>query len=279
MASTSKRISQGLLVAILALIFFSLIDFVIWGGEVLLNDILEYAKSRNTALSVLLSALLLIAYLMQYLIQDTQTDLASRQEKLMEAGYTPIVGVKSREWGKQRSDEADIETFEANKYYVQLVNNGNSAARDLRLWIGIEYDPNNNETYYSSTTVPLQRTDEGTWWPTDVGGALSESTDDGTEFVADPKLTKVKKGGLLSKDEEIEKIEIGQALKSMCESGVEEVSIALSIRYTTATGDDQEIKVGIYREKLATLADVGWTVYDTQESSSDEFEEIKESAL
>ncbi len=247
-------------------------------GSVFLNGVLEYADTHNTALSVLLSALLFTAYLMQYFIQNTQTDLASRQEQLMRAGYTPIVGVKDREWGKKRVDETDMATYEANKYYLQLVNNGNSAARDLRLWIGVAYDvPEDQEIYYASNAVPLQRTDEGTWWPTDVGGALSDTGDEATEFVARPRLVKMKMGGFLRNDSELGEEDIGDALESI-HGDVEEVSLAFSVKYTTTTGDDQEITIGVIREKLSKLEEVDWTLYDAQEASSDEYDEIKQNA-
>lgn len=279
MGKISKRTSQALLLAVLGLIVLSTGDFIFRDGSVFLNGVLDYADTHNTALSVLLSALLFTAYLMQYFIQNTQTELASRQERLMRAGYTPIVGVKDREWGKKRGEGADMETFEANKYYLQLANNGNSAARDLRLWIGIAYDvPDVQECYFASNAVPLQRTDEGTWWPTDVGGALSETGSETTEFVANPKMMKMEIGGFLRSDSEIGEIDIGDALQSI-HGDVEEVSLAFSVKYTTTTGDDQEITIGVIREKLSKLEEVGWTLYDAQEGSGEEFEEIKQKAL
>lgn len=116
MSTISRRVSQALLVVILGLIVLSAGDFILRDGSVFLNSILQYADTHSTALSVLLSALLFTVYLMQYFIQNTQTELVSRQEKLMRAGYTPIVGVKDRKWGKKKVDETDIDTFEANKY-------------------------------------------------------------------------------------------------------------------------------------------------------------------
>jgi hypothetical protein len=277
MVRVSKRISQFLLIGVLLLIAASAVDFVFRDGAVFLNGLLDYADTHNTALSVLVSALLFAVYLMHYFIQDTQTELVSRQERLMRAGYTPIVGVKSREWGKERDDGTDIETFEANKHYLKLVNNGNSAARDLRLWIGVQYD-SSDEVYYASNSVPLQRTDEGTWWPTDVGGALSETGDEATEFVSSPKLVKMQQKGRFRRDSELGEVDIGDALESI-HGGPEEISLAFSVRYTTTTGEDQEIEIGVIREKLSILENVGWTLYDAQEVSSDEFEDVKQNVL
>jgi hypothetical protein len=278
MAKISKRTSQALLIVILGLIALSAGDFIFRDGSVFLNGVLDYADTHNTALTVLLSALLFTVYLMQYFIQNTQTDLISRQERLMRAGYTPIVGVKDREWGKKRGEGTDMETFEANKYYLQLVNNGNSAARNLRLWIGIAYDaPGDQDNYYASNAVPLQRTDEGTWWPTDVGGALSEIGGEATEFVARPKVVKMEIGGFLRRDSELSEVDIGDALQSI-HGDVEKVSLAFSVKYTTTTGDDQEITIGVIREKLSKLEGVDWTLYDAQEGSGSEFEEIKQRA-
>ncbi|WP_257627811.1 hypothetical protein [Haloplanus salinarum] len=210
---------------------------------------------------------------MQYLVQDIQADIASQQSELMSAGYTPIVGVVSRKWGKQRDDDMDIETPEANKYYLELANNGNSAARDLELWIGVYYRFNRSKTYFSSNSVPLKRTQEGTWWPTDVGGALSES-EGTTEFVAEPKLRKIEKSSLLKRSKEIDETEIGEALKTIYNDGVNEVSVVFSVTYKTATGENQEIEVGAYQEKLSRLENHDWKLYYAQESTI-KFDEIK----
>lgn len=278
MNSLRRTISQTLMVVLLVFIFVMLSDMAFLDGRILTNSLLESLKSNNTAISVLLSALLLLAYLMQFLVQDTQTDLMKSQQKIMNAGYTPIIGIKSKEWGKQRSEDTDIDPYEANKYYLELANDGNSTARDLRLWIGVNYDYDDHDEYYTSTTVPLQRTDEGTWWPTDVGGALSEATDTSTEFVADPALDKMRKTLCGRSDKSIENENIDTVLESLYDCGVEEVALVFSIRYSTSTGEDQEIDIGVRREKLRTLESVGWTLYDTQEGSSDEIETVKQSA-
>lgn len=278
MTTLSRTVSQTLLIVLLAFASVVLIDITLLDGGLLADNLLESAKSNNTAISVILSGLLLLAYLMQFLVQDTQTDLMKRQENIMSAGYTPIIGIKSKEWGKQRSEDTDIDPYEANKYYLKLVNDGNSTARDLRLWIGVAYDHECHDTYYTSTTVPLQRTDEGTWWPTNVGGALSESTETSTEFVAEPALDKMRKTLWGRSEEWIKNEDISSVLESLYDCGVEEVSLVFSIRYSTATGEDQEIDIGVRREKLRTLEDVGWTLYDTQEGSSSEIETVKQSA-
>lgn len=140
------------------------------------------------------------------------------------------------------------------------------------------YDiPDNQDIYYASNTVPLQRTDEGTWWPTDVGGALSETGNEATEFVAKPKLTKVELGGFLENVSELNEVDISDGLESIHED-VEEVSLVFSVRYTTTTGDDQEIAIGVVREKLSKLEEVDWTLYDAQEASSEEYSKIKQKA-
>lgn len=279
MTTKTKKISQGLLVGMLTLLFSTLVDYTFFGGDVFLNEILGFADTHSTALSVILTGLLLMAYLMQYLVQDTQAELAKRQEKLMQAGYTPIVGVKSRTWGKERwDDETDLDPFKANKYFLELVNTGNSTARDLRLWIGVDYETDCESSYYASNSVPLKRTEEGEWWPTDVGGALSE-TDGSTEFLAEPKLKEMEPTCFLKDDKQVSETAIDDALEEISERGVEEISIALSVQFTTATADTREINIGVYREQLSKLEEVDWTLYDAQKSSSEEFDEIKQTAI
>jgi hypothetical protein len=60
----------------------------------------------------------------------------------MQAGYTPILGGSSREWGSQRSEDDfdNIDQKEANRLYIKLSNSGNSTARNLRIWTGVDYD-------------------------------------------------------------------------------------------------------------------------------------------
>jgi hypothetical protein len=125
----------------------------------------------------------------------------------------------------------------------------------------------------ASNTIPLQRTDEGTWWPAEEGSALSETADEGTEFVVEPELRKVKKR-CLRKDRELDKLPIGKALEFIADD-TEEVSLAFSLKYQTATGEEQEMKIDVFREKISRLEDVGWTLYDAQEADIGEFEEVK----
>lgn len=273
MANIRKRASWLLLGTIVIFFLVSLIDLQFYSGELLINGILSYTKENEVPLSIIISALLLVAYLMQYFIQETQAELASRQEKLMEAGFTPIIGITKREWGKNRRDDTDMDTREANKIYLDMVNYGNSTAKNLRLWVGIDYDDGPSDRYFASTPVNLQRTEEGTWWPTDVGGALSNEAESSTEFSASPKLQEVKKSGFLKRREEAEDILIEEALEDLKSEGIEEVTLLLELRYETTTGEEQSVNLALYQAKLAQLEDSDWQLYSAQELGMEKLED------
>ncbi|WP_152423123.1 hypothetical protein [Natrinema versiforme] len=272
MGISSRTISQILLFVVIASISVFIVDHVVLSGEILSNNELDFADKNDSVLSVLISGFLLIAYLMQYLVQDSQHELMSRQESIMNAGYTPILGVTSSEWGNERNDNIDLEPHEANKYYMNIMNSGNSTARDLRLKTEIGSCAEPADITFYSHSVPLQRTSEGTWWPTDVGGALSESHNEPTEFYASPKVRKIEKTGLLKRDKEIREVHIHTALQAIEKSdnnsatGTNEVKITIYVKYKTATGSKQEIKICELKEMVSNLGVNDYHLYKYQSS-------------
>ncbi|MEZ3162311.1 hypothetical protein ABNG03_10125 [Halorubrum sp. RMP-47] len=274
MADVNRRLSLTLLLGVFGTIVASILDVTLFGSTLFVDSTLDFFSNKKDSLSVIVSTLLLTTYLMQYLIQSRQADLSERQEKLMRSGFTPILGVTEREWGSERDDENNIQHQKANKVYVNLVNNGNSAARNLRLWTGVKYDLDCcSNTYYSSHTVPLTRTEEGTWWPTDQGGAISESDNGSVEFKASPKLKEMNSNTLRS-DDVVGTNHIGDVLKDIG-SDNEQVSIILAIKYQTATGDEQEITIGGYREKINQFRSKDWKLEGAHELGPEDYEELK----
>lgn len=278
MVDINKGISQVLLLGVFGTIVASIIDITLIGGGLFVNSTLDLFSNNKNSLSIIVSIMLLTAYLMQYLIQNRQADLSEQQENLMRSGFTPILGVTEREWGSEKTEDNDIQHQDANKVFADLVNNGNSAARDLRLWTGVKYDTNPSaDIYYTSHSTPFQRTEEGTWWPTDRGGALSDSDDESVEFVASPKLKKMSSNYL--KSDKLSAIDdIGDVIEEIGNYN-DEITIVFSIKYQTATGDEQEITVGAYREKIRQLQSQEWELEGIHELSPEDYEDVKREVL
>lgn len=255
------------------------LDKIVTDGSYIIQPSLSFANQNDTALTVILSGLLLFAYLMQYQNQRIQRGIMARQIRLMRAGYTPIIGVSSREWGADRRNHGEsLNQDEANRLFLDLSNSGNSTARDIRLWVGVSYDsPSCSDYIYSSKSVPLRRTSDTSWWHSDDGGALGQTDGNPVEFKADPALAKVE-DGWFSYRRDGESISLHKALEELNDSGVVNVEIGLVLKYTATTGTKEEIALGSYEANLPQLDDDDMRVYRAQENREERVRVIQKQA-
>jgi len=180
----------------------------------------------------------------------------------MKAGYTPILGVTKQEFGFGRNNKS-TNSVEGNKLYLDIVNNGNSTARDLRIWFGISYNGSRFSKPVRSNEVTLTREEEGSWWPTDTGGALSSSQDSATTFVCDPKLKchtyDIRKSNL--------EIWLHDALSKLEENEIEEFRLAVVLRYKTPVGNEEEVPLTAYKADPSKIGEKH-LLYKAQEHES-----------
>jgi len=254
-----------------------LIDKLLTDGAHIVEPSLSFAQANGAALTVILSGLLLFAYLMQYQNQRIQRSILDRQVKLMRAGYTPILGVSSREWGADKAEPRDDpDQDQANRLFISLSNSGNSTARDLRVWTGLSYEPTADlEYHYRSYSSPLRRTSNASWWHSDGGGALAQTENATTEFKADPKVIRVERGRLKIR-RETRPVFLHTALEDLEDAGVEEIEIAFILKYTATTGSEEEIYLGAYEADLSRLKGDDMWIYRAQENKEEHVEEIRE---
>lgn len=256
------------------------LDGVLTDGSVIIQPTMDFAAANRNALSVIISALLVFAYLMQYQSHRIQRRIMDRQVKLMQAGYTPILGVSSRTWGVDQSNNiTDIDQQEANKLLLRLSNSGNSTARDLRIWTGLAYDaPSELEYDYCSAEAPLRRTSDTAWWHSDRGGALAPTEDnEPVEFQADPVINEIARGWLKFQREG--KITLlHTALEKLESEDVKNVEIGFILKYTSTTGTEEEIYLGAYEADLPKLKQDDMKIYRTQENKEEDVESIQEKA-
>lgn len=252
------------------------IDKSLAGGAYIIEPSLSFAEANDAALTVILSGLLLFAYLMQYQNQRIQRSIMDRQVKLMRAGYTPILGVSSREWGADRVEHSDDpDQDQANRLFLDLSNSGNSTARDLRVWIGLSYEPTADlEYHYRSYSSPLRRTSDASWWHSDRGGALAQTENGTTEFKIDPKVDRVE-GGWPTVSRESQPVLLHTALDDLEDAGVEDIEIAFILKYTATTGSEEEIYLGAYEADLSRLKGYDMWMYRAQENKEEYVEEIR----
>lgn len=254
-------------------------DQLLLNGRYLVNPVMTFANANQQALSVIFSGMLVFAYLMQYQNQRSQRKIMDTQIQLMSAGYTPIVGVSDREWGAQREDRENIDeldTEDANRLFLGLSNTGNSTARNLQVWIGIDYnDSEELGNLYRSYCTSLRRTSNTSWWHTDKGGALASTPDETTIFQADLQLSKEKKRWF-RKNKSQGRIPIHIALEDLEENGIETAEIALILQYTTTTNQEEEIELGAFEVDLPSLKEDDMWLYRAMEMKEEDVDRIKQ---
>lgn len=287
--SVKRFIAAYLLPAIgLIVLVAILIDVARFDSRLFVQDTLNFARENEVSLSVIISALLLFAYLLQFQSQYFQRKIMSRQETLMNAGYTPILGVTSQEFGQEREVDTN-KPEDMNRFYADIVNNGNSTARNLRMWFGISYNGSPlKRPLVRSTEVTLTREQEGTWWPRNIGGALSHSPDSPTTFICDPKvkykkkidpqgrqwLTKLFTNPILNPCYEYERVPVHEALEELSSQNIDEFRLALVLRYNTTVGNEDEIPITGYKADPSKIGD-NYLLYSSQEHSKEVKKYIK----
>lgn len=189
----------------------------------------------------------------------------------MEAGYTPILGVTKQIFGFEK-DAGVPNSKDANRMYIDIVNNGNSTANDLRIWFGISYDGSIFSKPIRSNEVTLTREEEGSWWPTDTGGALSSHQHCATTFTCDPQLRRRNYNPFEADSE----IGIHEALAELEEDGVEEFRLAIVLRYKTPVGSEEQIPLTAYKANPGKIGDE-YLLYKAQEHENSVGEYIRSS--
>lgn len=243
-------------------ILMVLIDAVEYSGNLFTNDLVGYAGENEAALSVIVSALLFYGYILQYRTSDRQRKIMETQTDLMDAGYTPIVGIMDRDF----SDGG-------NTANLSLINRGNSLARDLHVETIIAYEePDQIENHYLTYRSPVRRSSETTWWKPDQGILLNEgegiSEEDGAvKASADLKL----KSTAPEEDDEI----LSEALNSLHSDGVDTVKIALVLTFKNAKMDESEIPFYTAECKLDRLERSDMDISRAMEIEDDDLREIK----
>lgn len=227
-------------VELLGLIFLTAIaiDLAVYAGEQFVNGVTSWASTNDGLASLILSAGLLFAYLLQFRTQDRQRILMNQQKHIMDAGYTPLIGVTQQTIEDQSTDP---ETSETESLELTVVNRGNSLATDLQLHFLISYDTDNQR--YTNHSDPLRRTENGVWWSSGSGGSISPEEDE-VEFSIPARVTDTKHG-------RSEPVDIADVIDDIFETEdeIDEIEIATQLHYKDAKGNQKEIDLTIYTIK------------------------------
>ncbi|WP_162562391.1 hypothetical protein [Salinigranum rubrum] len=187
-------------------------------------DVAEVLQAISIVVSILLTGALIVLYRDLSVIQGDQV-------KIMEASYTPIVGITGWEIAPDVLEDDPPEPFD--RLRLTLSNQGNSLACDLRVMFAIAYDAEKLPFEVCSKEVPVNRVKDQFWWHSDMGGVLPEDTTE-VDFYTTPTFL------LLNEDGE-EMIRFDEVVEKLAKADVEEARLALSLRYQNAAGDEAEI--------------------------------------
>ncbi|SDZ92775.1 hypothetical protein SAMN04488065_1269 [Haloplanus vescus] len=211
------------------------IDHGIYAGDKFINSVTTWASENNGLASVILSTGLLFAYLLQFRSQDRQRVLMEQQKQIMNAGYTPLIGVIQQDL---EDHSTNPKTSETESLKLTIVNRGNSLATDLEVHFLITYDAHNQR--YTNHSGPLRRTEDGVWWNSGSGGSLSPEESE-VEFHIPVEVTD-------TKCSQNEPTDIADAINDIFDSGnsIDEIEIATQLRYQDAKGNQKEIDLTIY---------------------------------
>jgi len=224
-------------VEILGIVFLAAIAIDLWfySGGKFVNGIKNWASNNNGLASLILSASLLYAYLLQFRTQDRQRVLMNQQKEIMNADYTPLVGVTEQTVNDHTSNP---QVPEAESIELTVTNRGNSLATDLELQFLISYESNNQR--YINCRCPLRRTEDGVWWHSGSGGSISPE-ECGVEFTTPAKVAD-------SEYDQGEHVDISNAIDQIFESNedIGQIRIATKLLYKDARGNQEEIDLTIY---------------------------------
>lgn len=242
------------------------VDFYLYSGSVFVSQTITYAGENQGALSVIFTGLLFYGYILQYRTSDRQREIMENQTDLMDAGYTPIVGIKDRSF-KDGGDEIDL----------ILANKGNSLARDLRVETVIAYetpqraDGNHRVevSHYKTNTTPIERGGTTKWWKPDSGVMIGEGEgiEDDLYFSANLKVG----SAAIEEDDEF----LSKALDSLYEDGVDTVQIALVLKFRNAKMDESELPFYTTECNLDRLSNSNMNISRGMESEADDLREIR----
>lgn len=246
------------------------IDLAVYSGVHFVNQTTSWASTNDGLASLLLSGGLLFAYLLQFRTQDRQRVLMNQQKQIMDAGYTPLIGVTEQNIEDNSSNPKITNT---ESLQLTIVNRGNSLATDLQLHFFISYGSDNQR--YINHFGPLRRTDDALWWNSRSGGSISPEEGE-IEFSIPAEVSD-------TKPNQDEAIDIADAIDAIFESGndISEIKIATQLQYKDIKGNEKEIDLTIYtiksssgnaNLKLGTAAD-SRAVRNSEESN--EVETIK----
>lgn len=224
-------------VELLGIISLGFIAADLWyaSGNWFVNGVKTWANTNNGLASLILSGGLLFAYLLQFRTQDRQRELMNQQKQIMDAGYTPLIGVTRQSVNDHSSDP---ETAETESLELTVVNRGNSIATDLNLHFLISYDTENQR--YTNHNNPLRRTENGMWWNSGSGGSISPN-EDPVKFSIAAEVTD-------TDPDQNEPVDISDAVDSIFENedDVSEIEIATQLHYKDAKDNQEEIDLTIY---------------------------------
>lgn len=211
------------------------IDLGFYSGDTFVNGIKIWASNNNGLASLILSASLLYAYLLQFRTQDRQRVLMNQQKEIMDAGYTPLVGVTEQNVNDRTSSP---EVPETESVELTVVNRGNSLATDLELHFLISYETNNQR--YTDHSSPLRRTEDGVWWHAGSGGSISPEEPE-VEFSTPARVTD-------TEYDQDEPVDISDAIDRIFDSkdDVDQIRIATQLHYKDAKANEKEIDLTIY---------------------------------
>lgn len=221
-------------ILIILLIGAVLVDNLFNSGNLFFNRLESWSNTNEGFASILLSALLLAAYVLQFRSNDRQRVLMEQQKDIMIAGYTPVIGVLNQEV----KDYTDDDTKQVDEeLLLEIVNRGNSLAQDLAIRFEIEHE--GRKSLFDSNSVPLIRVEQGTWWTSGSGGTLSHE-EEKTRFTAEVSLN-TKQGEDLSITEAAEKL-----FQEENDDKIDRFSVITYLTYKDAMNNPQTIRTNKY---------------------------------
>jgi hypothetical protein len=224
-------------VELLGIVFLIILgaDLLLASGDWFVNGVKTWASMNNGLASLILSANLLFAYLLQFRTQDRQRVLMDQQKQIMDAGYTPLIGVLQQ---KIENHSSDQKFPEAESLDLTIVNRGNSLATDLELQFLISYDTEDQR--YTNYSGSLRRTEGGVWWSSGSGGSISPEEDE-VEFTTPVKVADTERP-------QDAPIDVANAIDNIFDSekDLDSIEVATQLRYKDAKNNQEEVDLMIY---------------------------------